>query len=408
MVLGICMALAAPLLDFLDFSSFGILLSGPSKAAKSTALVAAGSVIGIAREEDLPAAFGELPAAFNDLVTLINELGLFKGSAKDRCQRVRDLAYGFAEGRGTTYSKFVSQDEGIGSDKWRSLGFASGEETLDQIALSAGETRSMGESIRWIDLCGVRRGATDIFDRCPKSVSANDRIRWARQQCKSLRQAAAENHGAAFDHYIKGVIKSRHEIKAWLQQLIGAFVDTVVRPADEPAVHHLASCLGLIRAAGIIGVRFGTLPYSEKLVDRCIVRCYRAARRAIRTESELLRSGLRRLQARLKSSNMSKIGGKRQFRAHALKFADGYKDDSSSAPTVTIRAEKFKGWFDDQRQPALVLRWLQSKKALPCKPTLPAKSGNGIVWAESQPEWPDHSRPRSIVIQLGKGLLDQL
>ena len=87
MVLGICMALAAPLLDFLDFHSFGVLLSGPS-TAKSTALVAAGSVIGIAREEDLPnfrttdAALGELPATFNDLVTLINELGLFKAARR--------------------------------------------------------------------------------------------------------------------------------------------------------------------------------------------------------------------------------------------------------------------------------------------------------------------------------------
>ena len=42
MVLGICMALAAALLDFLDFHSFGILLSGLSKSGKSTALVAAG------------------------------------------------------------------------------------------------------------------------------------------------------------------------------------------------------------------------------------------------------------------------------------------------------------------------------------------------------------------------------
>jgi hypothetical protein len=130
------------------------------------------------------------------------------------------------------------------------------------------------------------------------------------------------------------------------------------------------------------------------------VRCYRAARRALRTETQLLRSGLRRLRAKLKSPNLPKVAGKRQLRAHAFKNADGYKDDSGSAPSVTIRAEKFKGWFDDQRQPALVLRWLQSKKALPCKPTLPAKSGNGIVWAESQPEWPDGSRPRSIVIEL--------
>ncbi len=83
-------------------------------------------------------------------------------------------------------------------------------------------------------------------------------------------------------------------------------------------------------------------------------------------------------------------------------------DKSGSTLTVTIRAEKFKGWFDDPRQPALILRWLQSKKALACKPTLPTKSGNAIVWAERQPEWPDGSRPRSIVIELGDGLLDQI
>ena len=31
-----------------------------------------------------------------------------------------------------------------------------------------------------------------------------------------------------------------------------------------------------------------------------------------------------------------------------------------------------------------------------------------LVWAESQPEWPDGCRPRSIVIELSDGLLDQI
>jgi hypothetical protein len=105
---------------------------------------------------------------------------------------------------------------------------------------------------------------------------------------------------------------------------------------------------------------------------------------------------------------MPKVVGKRQPRVQVFKMADGYNDKSGPTPTVTVRAEKFKAWFDDGRQPALVLRWLQSKKALPCKPTLLAKPGNGIVWAESQPEWPDGSRPRSIVIELSHGLLDRL
>ena len=58
--------------------------------------------------------------------------------------------------------------------------------------------------------------------------------------------------------------------------------------------------------------------------------------------------------------------------------------------------------------PHLFCGGFTSKKALPCKPTLPAKSGNAIVWAESQPEWPDGRRPRSIVIELSHGLLDRI
>jgi len=38
---------------------------------------------------------------------------------------------------------------------------------------------------------------------------------------------------------------------------------------------------------------------------------------------------------------------------------------------------------------------------------VPAKSGSAIVWAESQPEWSDGRRPRSIVIELSDGLFAQ-
>lgn len=155
-------------------------------------------------------------------------------------------------------------------------------------------------------------------------------------------------------------------------------------------------------------MRFGTLPYSERFVDRCIKRCYRATRRDLRTETELLRSGLRRLKAKLKSSNMLKLVGKKPSRIDKCKMADGFMDQAGSTSKVTIRAKKFKEWFDDPRQAALVLRWLRSQRALPSKATLPSKSGNAIVWAESQSEWPDRSRPRSIVIKLKDGLLDQI
>ena len=38
-----------------------------------------------------------------------------------------------------------------------------------------------------------------------------------------------------------------------------------VDQADEPAVHHLAGCFGLIRAAGILGVRLEPCPIPSGL-----------------------------------------------------------------------------------------------------------------------------------------------
>ena len=49
------------------------------------------------------------------------------------------------------------------------------------------------------------------------------------------------------------------------------------------------------------------------------------AKRSLRTETELLRLGLRRLRAKLKSSKMDKAARKKQRRADAFKTADGYR-----------------------------------------------------------------------------------
>ena len=279
------MGLAAPLLDFVDFHPFGILLSGPSKSGKSTVLVVSGSVIGISAERCLPnfratdAALSELPSDFNDMIFPINELGLLKGKAKDRHERIRDLSYGFAEGRGTTYSKRVPANAAPASYAWRGLALATGEETLDDVALAAKEVRPTGASIRWMDLPGNKGNDKDVFDRLPNDVPAKIRAAWVGRRCAALRKAVAKHHGVASDHFTGRVIQARREIKDEIDHLIDTFIEDAAEQTDDPAVRHLIRCFGLIRAGGILGVRFGTLPYSEQFVDRCIMRCCRAAKR---------------------------------------------------------------------------------------------------------------------------------
>ena len=400
MVFGISAALAAPLLAMARLHSFGILVHGPGKAGKSTMLVAAASVGGYGQERDLPnfrasdAAFGEIPAAFNDSLLPLNELGLLKGSTTEKYHRLRDFTYGFAEGRGTTYSKLASIEGGSGGSKWLSISLATGEVTSNEIARDAGEIRMAGESVRWIDLAATRNGAADIFDRIPKKVPQAKRAKWAQNRCAKIRAGCRRNHGVAIQHFVEHVIRNSKTVQKEVKSLRRQFVNRVIDANDDPVVRHLAACFGHIYAAGIIGAGSGTLPWQAKTVRKCIERCYRDARRELNTETDLLRDGLNILRA--------KIRALRKANGSALESAEGFTAGGMSNRT-TMRAEAFKGWFPDVRQANLVLKFLRSKNALPSRPT--PKPGTAIVWAESQPEWPDGSRRRSIVINKHPGQL---
>jgi putative DNA primase/helicase len=393
MVFGISAALAAPLLAMARLHSFGILVHGPGKAGKSTMLVAAASVGGYGQERDLPnfrasdAAFGEIPAAFNDSLLPLNELGLLKGSSTEKYHRLRDFTYGFAEGRGTTYSKLAPIKGGSGGSKWLSISLATGEVTSNEIARDAGEIRMAGESVRWIDLAATRNGAADIFDRIPKKVPQAKRAKWARNRCAKIRAGCRRNHGVAIQHFVEHIIRNSKAVQKEVKSLRRRFVNRVIDANDDPVVQHLAACFGHIYAAGIIGAGSGTLPWQAKTVRKCIERCYRDARRELNTETDLLRDGLKILRAKMRAL--------RKANGSALESAEGFTAGGMSNRT-TMRAEAFKGWFSDVRQANLVLKFLRSKNALPSRPT--PNPGTAIVWAESQPEWPDGLRRRSIVI----------
>jgi hypothetical protein len=117
-------------------------------------------------------------------------------------------------------------------------------------------------------------------------------------------------------------------------------------------------------------------------------------RRELNTETDLLREGLRLMHAKIRA--LPKANGADP------KSSDGFKRGTNPNQAI-IRADAFKGWFPDVRQPNVVLKFLRTKNALPSRPT--PKSGIGIVWAESQPKWPDGTRRRSIVIDERPGQL---
>jgi hypothetical protein len=220
------------------------------------------------------------------------------------------------------------------------------------------------------------------------------RAKWAERRCAKIRKGCEHNHGVTIQQFVEQVIRNRKTVQKDVHALRQKFVNRVVDTNDDPVVRHLAKCFGHIYAAAVIGVRFKTLPWSTKMVRSCIERCYRDARRELNTETDQLREGLRLMHAKIRALP--------QANGADPKSSDGFKRGTNPNQAI-IRADAFKGWFPDIRQPNVVLKFLRKKNALPSRPT--PKPGTAIVWAESQPEWPDGSRRRSIVINKHPGQL---
>jgi putative DNA primase/helicase len=216
MVTAMCGGFGAPVLEFSDVGSFALSFIGPSKAGKSTLTVAAGSVPGFGTESALPnfrstdAALGELPGQFNDHLLPLNEFGLLRGTHKERRQKLREFAFGAAEGHGTTYSR-LSPASNSGQHEYRSILVANGEETSDELAMRAGEFRLAGECSRWIDVPAIEGGAPDIFDFAP-DLDSKKRAAWFSKTCAEIRRGCRRHHGVANRHFVLNVMKRRKTV----------------------------------------------------------------------------------------------------------------------------------------------------------------------------------------------------
>jgi putative DNA primase/helicase len=261
---------------------------------------------------------------------------------------MRELTFGAAEGHSTTYSQRAPGCD-TGQDEYRSILVANGEETSDELAMLAGEFRIPGECSKWMDVPAIEGDSPDIFDLGPE-LDTEERTAWFKKRCADVRAGCLVHHGRAIQNFIREVIARRKTIRAELVTLRDQFVKAVAKAGTDHVALHMANNFGHLYAAGVLAVQFGTVPWSERLVFKCVRRCYRAARREIKTEAELLRRALLRLKARAEKKT---ILLDKHYKCQSLKNVDGYRRIERKKIVLTVRAEAFKRWFED-RQPATV------------------------------------------------------
>ena len=396
-------AFAAPLLKLTDRNSFGLNIFGAAKTGKSTVLVAASSVAGVGREEELPnwaatsASVGESCRFYCDRLMPVNELGLI--AKKSAYAKIQPTTYQIAEGRERdrhSKSVFATTDDSAGH---RIISCSTAEHSIDYYAWLAGETRDEGELARCTEIPAVRNNCKTVIDRWPETVPVNQRTAWARKLLKQLRKACKRYHNVALEPFVWFLMEDWKRAERLVTMYMQKFMDGLDTESMSGAMEHAAENFSLILAGGVLAVDAGVLPYRKADLLRAVTRCFLSAISITAEERDPLAGAKAILRRRLK--------GDRVFRRRssngsfdARRF-DGYVFKDGERWKYVIRASSLREWFKTEpRAYKPVIDWLEEKGCLLARQSRSTEIVERPTdWAERTLVWPDQqsTATRSVV-----------
>ncbi len=297
------------------------------------------------------------------------KLHLLKGRKTDRHEALNDLAYGIGEGRGTTYSSFVSNDAANVQSRYIML--ANGEKSIDDIAQLAGETRKAGDAVRLIDLPATRKGRVDIFDRVPMSgATSRKRSRWSAEVCKRLRTSVSGKSRRG-PQTLREICQP--SAKNSSEHNRGGRLTVSLKPSSNETMiqRHAISRVALPMFTLAASWKFEPRS-SLGLTDLC------SSASVVATLTRVHKENPSRIYCPAKAMLKQMLQDMRKAPDPSMGFS---RRLSGETRRYTIRAETFRARFDDRRHAGVLLRWLRSKNALPGRPIAPA-SDRSTVWAE--------------------------
>jgi hypothetical protein len=388
LTLAISAACAAPLLRLAGLQNLSLLISGPSRAGKTTALLATTSFYGIGREEDLlnwnatGARLLEVAAGFADIVLPLNEVGAKKGKRNQTYEGVRDLVYQYAEGSDRArHSTFQGEE----ARRFHGIMIATAEHSIADYARLAHEVRDDGELFRAIDVAAVRESMTTIFDLAPDTLDQPQRLQQLRNDLKA-------HHGTACVPYIKHLIRmGQGEVKRRVDELIQEFVSHMPAAAHHNVAGAMAKNFGLLYAGAILGIESGVLPWTRVHAGLTLKRGFDDALEHSKP-IDALALGLEILKKNLRE----KIVERKPGATFGVENHPGYWQHIGFERIVVVHARQFGAWFPGIPARNLVLEWLARERHLRQSHR---ENIGGVVTSEDlkgvSRRWPDGSLVRS-------------
>lgn len=282
-MLTVSAAFAAPLVRIMGLQPFGINLFGESEVGKTTALLAATSIIGIGRESMLTnwnasaASFGESAKVFNDSILAANEVGLLAGRRSDAYPKIRALIYQFAEGKEKARHSASQYASNTAESVWSGIFVSTAEYSFNDYASRSGEReRSGGEYARCLDVPATGSKASTIFDRDTEKNGESMKRAAARKLLVNLRLACERHRGRPIKAYIDYLLK-HSDLKGQIQKHMEGFYKAYDTSTLDGALQHAAQYFALIYAGGRLAIAAGILPWNRKDLRAAVVQCFDAA-----------------------------------------------------------------------------------------------------------------------------------
>ena len=362
--LALSAAFAAPLLSIINWPTFLIVLYGPGKAGKSTAVLAAATVLGIGHEKDLPnwnftdAALAEIACCYNDLPLVLNGLESTKLKDKELRDFLKSVTYILGDGVETRRHSSWSGANGAGQPgTWRTIALVTSEQSFDEIAARASGARMDGERARAINVPTITGEGATIIDMFAKSAPDDhaERGLWARKQVEQLREACANHHGVALKPYLEHLMKQdRSKLREEIVSLRGKFVASVQDLCASEALNHAAKNFGVVYAGGVQAVRAGLLPMSEQRLLKRLTNCFKRSVQGTTQKPAPLNRGLALLEAGLQAAIKNA-----ETAETAPQFTSTTNRENEVTEFVVHSTKLFSQWFgDDDEVKSAVLKWL--------------------------------------------------
>jgi uncharacterized protein (DUF927 family) len=404
MMLAICISFAAPLLYVLKRRSFMICISGKTRTGKTVATLMGSSIPGIGQVDQLitwrltDARLEQRIAEYNDAVFPIDDLEtMSEKGAKEKYLRIRNIAYNLEQGWAMGRHNSFAITHGGAHEHWRCIAITSNEKSIRDLAQSAKLNRQPGETLRLIDVPAVLSGLDHIFDRSPSNSEISDFQDWKAETFSKIAHACEQNHGATFQKYISKLIAHRNGLKQYLHAGINYFVKQVRDECDGDIARDVAEKFGLIFVGGMLGKRYGLVPWKKSELLDAVTKCYLAARELLPDDGVALRHGIQALKERLRElPSLSDQPTSKTAKWH-YENVDGYRKGESSMYRCIIKCDAFNSIFASTYERNLVLNWLIRKGQIALAVSKTATPGSEPR-LKKQHEWPDGERRRSYEI----------